>query len=306
MMIVTDIKCLRDPYIWVKDGVYYSYGTGWQCYKNTSGKLDGHWERIKFEVFITDTSIDGGDHWAPEVHEYNGAYYMFTTYRNKANEGRHGCTIMRSESLEGPFAEITGGTITPSDWDAIDGTLYVDPEGQPWMVFVREWVSAPHHVGTFTAAKLSDDLTHFISEPIELFRADEPIWKAPVHGGYVTDGCWMYTTAEGDLLMLWASFDAHGYVETVSRSSNGRLDGEWIHAETPLYSKAISGTYDGGHGMVFTDLDGQMYLSFHSPNRSTAGRPETPVFLAVREEGGTLVWDEPIPADHNPLQQEGH
>ncbi len=290
MMIVTDIKCLRDPYIWVKDGVYYAYGTGWQCYKNTSGKLDGHWERIKFEVSITDDSIDGGDHWAPEVHEYNGAYYMFTTYKSKGT-GFRGCTIMKSDSLEGPFVEITGGHITPENWDAIDGTLYVDTDGQPWMVFVHTWECMPNKVGSFAAAKLSKDFTHFISEPIELFLADEPAWAA--RG--VTDGCWMYTTAEGELLMLWSNFDADGYVEAISHSSNGRLDGEWIHEEKPLYSKSMTGTYDGGHGMVFTDVDGQMYLAFHSPNHATNNRMETPTFLAVREMNGTLVWDEPIP-----------
>ena len=296
-MIVTDIKWLRDPYVVVKDGVYYMYGTEWRCYKNTSGRLDGAWEKIDLTMTFAHPEWVGHDHWAPEVHEYNGAYYMFTTYRNMANDGRHGCTILRADSPEGPFVEVTDGTVTPAEYACIDGTLYVDPDGQPWMVFVSEWEGKEDLVGTFEAAKLSDDLSHFISDPIELFRADEPVWKAPVRGGYVTDGCWMYTTAEGDLLMLWASFDAHGYVETISRSSNGRLDGEWIHEEKPLYSKAMTGTYDGGHGMVFTDLGGQMYLSFHSPNHFTAGRGEKPVFLAVREENGTLVWDEPCPCE---------
>ena len=43
--------------------------------------------------------------------------------------------------------------------------------------------------------------------------------------------------------------------------------------------------------MLFTDTDGQMYLSIHSPNNSSAGRKETPVFIPVREQNGTLVWD---------------
>jgi hypothetical protein len=291
-MITSTINYLRDPCILVEDGVYYAYGTGWVCYKNTSGNLGGAWTKVGTVASVGDPALDGGDHWAPEVHKYNGAYYMFTTYKNKQT-GRHGCTILKSDSPEGPFAEITGGQITPAEWDAIDGTLYVDPEGQPWMVFVHEWISMPDKVGTFAAAKLSEDLTHFISEPFELFRADEPAWA--VMG--VTDGCWLYTTREGDLLMLWSNFDALGYTVAVARSSNGRLDGEWIHEKELLYSKAMTGEYDGGHAMIFTDVDGQMYLSFHSPNAAVGDRRETPVFLAIEEKDGRLVWAEDEKAD---------
>ena len=221
----------------------------------------------------------------------DGVYYAYGTgwvcYKNKQT-GRHGCTILKSDSPEGPFTEITGGQITPAEWDAIDGTLYVDPEGQPWMVFVHEWISMPDKVGTFAAARLSEDLTHFISEPFELFRADEPAWA--VMG--VTDGCWLYTTREGDLLMIWSNFDAFGYTVAVARSSNGRLDGEWIHEKELLYSKAMTGEFDGGHAMIFTGLDGQMYLSFHSPNAAVGNRKEKPVFLAIEEKDGRLVWAE--------------
>jgi beta-xylosidase len=291
-MITSTINYLRDPCILVEDGVYYAHGTGWVCYKNTSGDLGGAWTKVGTVASVGDPALDGGDHWAPEVHKYNGAYYMFTTYKNKKT-GRHGCTILKSDSPEGPFAEITGGQITPAEWDAIDGTLYVDPEGQPWMVFVHEWISMPDKVGTFAAAKLSEDLTHFISEPFELFRADEPAWA--VMG--VTDGCWLYTTKEGDLLMLWSNFDALGYTVAVARSSNGRLDGEWIHERELLYSKAMTGEYDGGHAMIFTALDGQTYLSFHSPNAAVGDRRETPVFLAIEEKDGRLVWAEDEKAD---------
>ncbi len=291
-MITTGIEKLRDPCILLEDGVYYAYGTGWTCYKNTGGKLDGPWIKVGKVASVADEARDGGSHWAPEVHKYNGAYYMFTTYLNQITNHR-GCTIMKSDSPEGPFVEITDGHITPASWDCIDGTLYVDPDGQPWMVFVHEWTCMPNGVGSFAAAKLSEDFTHFISEPIELFLANEPAWAT----AGVTDGCWMYTTEDGQLLMVWSNFDAHGYVVAVARSSNGRLDGEWIHDEKLLYSKYMTGVYDGGHGMIFTDTDGQMYLSFHSPNTAADDRKERPTFLAIREENGTLVWDEPKPSE---------
>lgn len=293
-MITTTIPCLRDPFIVVTDDAYYAYGTGWHCYKNSGEDLAGPWEDLGEVVRLKNPADAGNQHWAPEVHKYRGAYYMFTTY-NRLSTGRRGCTVLKSDTPEGPFVEISDGHVTPADWDAIDGTLYVDPDGQPWMVFVHEWVCMPGGIGSFAAAKLSDDLTHFISEPFELFKADEPEWATMG----ITDGCWMYTTKSGDLLMTWSNFGAEGYVVATARSSNGRLDGEWIHEEL-LYKRSmtVEDRYDGGHAMTFTARDGQMYLSFHSPNGAMGERRETPVFLAVREEGGRIVWDESCPA-HN-------
>ena len=283
-IITSSINQLRDPCIVVADGTYYAYGTGWRCYKNTSGKLSGSWTDLG--VVAQDPPNVAGDRWAPEVHYYNGAYYMFTTYRSSVNEHR-GCTIMKSDTPEGPFVEITNGHITPSDWDAIDGTFYVDEDGQPWMIFVHEWTSTDDKIGRMAAAKLSDDLTHFISEPIELFRADDPSWSK----NGVTDGCWMYKCETGELIMIWSNWDSAGYCVGIARSDNGRVDGKWTQDKPLLYSKAMTGTWDGGHGMIFTDTDGQMYLSLHSPNSATDTRKEKPVFIPIRERDGTLVWD---------------
>ena len=277
-------KKLRDPFILVENGVYYAYGTGWKCFKNTSGKLDGAFKKIDIEVTLAHPDTDGGSHWAPEVHKYNGSYYMFTTYLNSKTNHR-GCIILKADSPEGPFVEITDGHVTPAGWDAIDGTLYVDPDGQPWMVFVHEWTSMPGNIGAFAAAKLSDDLTHFISEPIELFKANEPVWAK----ANITDGCFMYTTEQGDLLMLWSNFDEFGYSVAVARSSNGRLDGEWTHEKDMLYSKYMTNVYDGGHAMVFRDTDGKKYITFHSPNTAADDRKETAVFLGIEEKDGRLI-----------------
>ena len=284
MLIVSSIPQLRDPCVLVEDGVYYAYGTGWVCWKNTSGNLKSGWQSLG--VVAQTPKYADNNYWAPEVHKYNGAYYMFTTYHS-SETGHRGCTIMKADRPEGPFVEITNGQITPHDWDAIDGTFYVDPDGQPWMIFVHEWTSTDDGVGRMAAAKLSDDLTHFISEPVELFRADDPAWSK----GNVTDGCWMYRCEDGQLLMLWSNWDSAGYCVGIARSADGRVDGTWTQDKELLYSKSMTGEYDGGHGMLFTDTDGQMYLSIHSPNSASAGRKETPVFIPVREENGKIIWD---------------
>lgn len=272
-MIVSKIPCLRDPFVLVENGRYYVYGTGWVCYRGD--RLDGDFELLDDIVEVP--SDVAGDKWAPEVHKYRDGYYMFTTYRSKTT-GKRGCTIMKADNPEGPFREITGGHFTPKDWDSIDATFYVDESGQPWSVFVHEWTSTDDHIGRMCAAKLSDDLTKLISEPIELFRADDPDWT----DNRVTDGCFMHKCKDGELIMLWSNFAPDGYAVGIARSDNGKPDGHWTHDSELLFSKAIDGKCDGGHGMLFTGLDGQLYLSVHSPNQAGAGRAhETPVFVPI-------------------------
>ncbi|MBE6583772.1 MAG: glycoside hydrolase [Ruminococcaceae bacterium] len=284
-MILSKIDRLRDPAILVENGVYYAYGTGWVCYKNTSGSLDGEWESLGMVATVPKNAQT--NYWAPEVHKYNGEFYMFTTYKSSEN-GHRGCTIMKSSSPEGPFIEISNGHLTPCDWDAIDATFYVDEEGQPWMVFVHEWTSTDDGIGRMAAAKLSSDLTCFISEPIELFRADDAPWA----NYCVTDGCWMYKCQTGELIMIWSNFAPDGYSIGIARSDNGRLDGKWTQDANRLFSKEITGNYDGGHGMIFKTLEDRLCLSLHSPNAPEGERQEKPIFVFIKEQNGTLVWDE--------------
>ena len=275
--IESSIDCLRDPFIVVFEGVYYAYGTGWVYYKNTTGDLASGWEGPVMCVEVPEDAET--NFWAPEVHRYNGKFYMFSTYLSKKT-GHRGCFIAESDTPEGPFRMISGGHLTPKEWDCIDGTFYIDKEGKPWMVFVHEWTSMPDHVGTMAAARLSDDLTHFISEPIELFRADAPKWAK----AGVTDGCFLYRTSDGRLLMTWSNFDAYGYCVAIAESDSGEIDGKWLQHDELLYSKGEDRLYDGGHGMLFRALDGKMYFSMHSPNGAVGDRHEKPVFYETEEE----------------------
>ncbi|MBQ7474928.1 MAG: family 43 glycosylhydrolase [Clostridia bacterium] len=272
----SDVFDLRDPFVLAEDGVYYMYGTGWVMYKNGSGDLRGPWEG-PFPV-VEDPADCDGCRWAPEVHRYRGAYYMFTTYRSAKN-GKKGCAVFRSERPEGPFRLHSDGHFTPGERESIDATLYVDRNGDPWTVYVDEWVATDDGVGRMAAARMADDLSRTVSEPIELFRADAPGWA--FDGSYVTDGPFLFDRADGSLSMIWSNFDRYGYCITVSRSPSGFVAGPWVHDPVPFYTKGETGRYDGGHGMVFRGTDGKDYLSFHSPNSGTEERGCKPVFLSL-------------------------
>ena len=131
-----------------------------------------------------------------------------------------GVWVFKSGSPLGPFKPVKDGSVTPSDWMCLDGTLWVE-NGQPWMVFCHEWCQTGN--GRMMAAPLSRDLAHFTSEPIELFRAAD----AP-DAEFVTDGPFLARTADGDLRMIWSNLvKGHGYSVLQCVSASGSVRGPW-------------------------------------------------------------------------------
>ena len=284
----TDDGLVRDPYVLVYENKYYLYGT---CLSNGKGYgcvVSENLEDWSYPVQVYTPAEDSdeiADFWAPECHYYNGSFYLFATYRSKETDKR-GTAIFKASSPLGPFEMITDGHATPKGRDCIDGTLYIDGDGQPWMVYVNEWTSSPDEVGEMAAAKLSDDLSCFISEPIVLFRAKEHLWTT----GNITDGPCLYRTENGRLIMLWSNISkSGGYAVGMAVSDNGEIDGNWIHYPEAFYEKGSSFEYDGGHPMIFRTLDGELMMSIHSPNGETNGVHETVRFLPLEDTGDMLV-----------------
>ncbi len=281
---------VRDPFVLKYDGVWYMYGTGlkqngYGCVYSTDLKNWSEPVRVYEPQGVCDVE---GDWWAPECHYYNGSFYLFATYRSAAT-GKRGVGIFRSADPLGPFEIITGGHITPKESDSIDGTLYVDEDGQPWMIYVGEWTSSEDGIGTMMAAKLSDDLTSFVSEPVLLFRAKDKNSE----NGFVTDGPFLYKTKGGRLIMLWSNFGKSGYSVFVASSSNGKIDGKWRQQPGELY-KATEKHADGGHAMLFTADDGSLIMSIHSPNTATDENPTTALFIPVEDTGDTLITKDDV------------
>lgn len=274
---------IRDPFILVDGGKYYMYGTrgksawdgkctGLDVY--VSSDLEDWSEPVEAftapEGFWADRNF-----WAPEVHEYKGAYCMFVSF--KSETACRGTQILRAQSPMGPFLLHSDGPVTPRDWECLDGTLYVSPDGKPYMVFCHEWVQVRD--GEMCAIELSDDLRRAVSQPRLLFRASEPAWSVKGAETYVTDGPFMYRTQQGRLLMIWSSHAAKGYCEAIAYSDNGDITGAWQHDGRLLFEE------NGGHGMIFRTLEGGLRFIYHQPNNTPMERPH---IVALREEGDTL------------------
>lgn len=266
---------IRDPFILPHEGKYYLYAQnyphGFKAY--VSEDLVEWSEPVSIIDFPKDFWATK-DFWAPEVHFYRGSFYLFASLMSET--ANRGTQIFKASSPLGPFEPISEGPQTPRDWMCLDGTLYCDRNGTPYMVFCHEWLQIKN--GTICYAQLSEDLTHFVGEPRVMFAAHDFDFVQHITddaNNFVTDGPFFHRCENGDLLMIWSSFAEKGYLESVLKSDNGELDGHWI-PQNLLFDT------DGGHGMIFRDFDGNLKLPLHYPN---SGDEHLMLFDLVENEG---------------------
>ena len=264
---------IRDPFIYTdkENGCYYMYGT-------TALKGATYDTETTFAVYKT-TDLENFDdgkvifdgsqigfwgkqnYWAPEMHKYNGKYYLFASF--KANGKCRATQILVCDTPDGTFVPLSDKPATPENWECLDGTLWVE-DGVPYIVFCHEWLQVKD--GEIWAQALTADLTATVGEPFMLFKASDAKDVSEIKegtGDYVTDGPFFYKE-DGKLTMIWSSFLDGRYV--VLKAQSDSIKGEWTHLGSQL-------DFDGGHAMLFETFDGQRMISLHSPNTSPYERP---------------------------------
>ena len=282
---------IRDPFVLADNGTYYLYeskpwfgGNGVSV--RTSKDLE-HWSEKKVAMVVPE-GVPVTAVWAPEVHKYEGAYYLFTTLTEKKESAPikaldpkakeehltpRGTWVFKAESPLGPFRPVKTGPVPPKEWMTLDGTLYVE-DGQPYMVFCHEWCQVDN--GRMCYAPLAKDFASFTAPPKTMFAARDAMPGA----SHVTDGPFFYRSPRnGDLYMIWSNFvKGHGYCVLLRKSTTGKIAGPWTNDEI-LYGK------NGGHGMLFRTFDGKLILTLHQPN---SGEAERMKLFEIEDTGHTL------------------
>jgi beta-xylosidase len=298
---IRDIN-IRDPFILpvAPDSIYYMYGTSSQ--QDANGQLLGGvavyrskdlqtWEGPQQVFTVPGDNWITGTVWAPEVHAYRGRYYLFATLNSNLEWKKQknsppftfrGTQIFHADTPEGPFLPFDRVPHTPMDYMALDGTLWVE-DGTPYMVFCHEWVQITD--GTMEVVELKPDLSAPVDKPLSLFCASSAPWAPEGRSSYVTDGCFVYRTKSGKLLMIWSSFTQEGYAVGVAESVTGKIRGPWKQHPEPLFNS------NGGHGMIFRTFDDRLCIVFHQPNNPGGAErahifelEDTGLSLSVKQE----------------------
>ena len=297
---------IRDPFVLPDPAakVYYIYGS-------TNRGLSPTDARKEVVVYKTRDLEDWGEPitawtvpaghwgretvWAPEVHRYQGKFYLFVTLTSTQTlptpDGRppnvmRGTEILVADRPEGPFTPFGHGAQTPHDWMALDGTLYVEDD-VPYMVFCHEWIQITD--GSMEKVRLTPDLSSAVGTPTTMFHASDAPWtrcrgdigelfQGKRYHASITDGPWLHRTKTGKLIMLWSSYGPAKYAVGQAASTSGTLAGPWVQDAEPLW------TDDGGHPMLFTTFEGRLVMAIHQPNR----RVERARFFEMDDSGDRL------------------
>src|SRR5690349_13430265 len=146
----SDVR-VRDPFVLADPATktYYIYNsTDWGSETDQKRKsvvvyrskdLE-HWDGPTPVFEVPDDHWARETIWAPEVHRYQGRYYLFVTLTSKdtlptpagrPQNVKRGTEILVSDRPDGPFRPLARNPQTPADWMSLDGTLWVE-DGVPY------------------------------------------------------------------------------------------------------------------------------------------------------------------------------
>jgi len=271
---------VKDPYI-LADPVsekYYLYANKFKCgvtpkdrkgTGNTFYAMESvdlvHWSN-PILVFEQNDFWASEDYTAPEVHYYKEKYYLISSFSAPGKLRR--CQALVADNPLGPFVPF-GKPLTPPAWQCMDGTLYVDREGAPWLVFAHDWVQV--FDGQICAIRLADDLSEPVSDPIILFRGSEAPWGddfvySTDEGGGAARAPWVHRMKDGGLVILWTNCTPYGYAVGIAKSLSDEIYGPWQQYDKPVYA------LDGAHASLFRRFgDGMLMMPLHHIGRDGPG-----------------------------------
>lgn len=289
LRLYAKIQSIASPNFLLYHGVYYlPQGTdnGYAVAKGVNVYKIGAPKTVFDADTCTNPDFEGwGNYGTPRLYEYQGKFYLFASYQS-ASTMDLGVAVFRSDTPDGQYEMISKGHLQPEGWDASDPVLYIDPQGQPWMIFVHEWTSMADWTGDISAVQLSDDLTETVGEFYTLFRAND----CPAYpDNQITEAPYVDTLPDGTLALLWSG-SSGGIFTSVAYSTDGVL-GPWKQAEAPLFSRDTACPENffgrgGGAASLFRDQEGRLRMSLSI--LTDTGDETISVFLHVDDSNGVL------------------
>ncbi|MFZ4262414.1 glycoside hydrolase family 43 protein [Sphingobacterium sp. HJSM2_6] len=247
-----------DPFILLHNGTYYAYGTsnpnGIDVY--TSDDLM-NWKEPKQKMALKKGDVWGEKwFWAPEVHYYQGKFYMFYS----AEE--HICVAVADHPL-GPFTQDIKKPMIANE-KCIDNSLYVD-NGKPYMLYDR----------------FNDGLNVWIAElEPDLLSIKEGTEKPCIHVSQKWEEVWPRVN-EGPFIIkhkkkYFMTYSGNSYESPfygIGYATADQITGPWTkYAHNPILQKPKN-LVGVGHSATFKDKEGNWRVVFHAHHSQTKIHP---------------------------------
>ncbi|PTB94656.1 arabinan endo-1,5-alpha-L-arabinosidase [Marivirga lumbricoides] len=307
---MSDIR-VHDPVMAKHDGTYYLFCTGMGIDVFSSSDMK-NWKR---EAPVFDKALEwtnnvvpdfSGHIWAPDIHFYEGKYYLYYSVsafaKNTSAIGVATNTTLNPQSSDFKWEDqgIVVQSVPNRDlWNAIDPNIIEGKDGTAWMSFGSFWEG-------LKMVKLSGDRTS-IAEPQVWHtiakRERSPFLADAEPGDAALEAPFIFK--KGDLYYLFVSWDycCRGenstYKVVVGRS--GDITGPFYDQSGKSMAKGggtlvIEGNKDwagAGHNSAYT-FDGKDYFIFHAYDANDKGHSKLKVAEMSWTEDGWPVIDPKI------------
>jgi beta-xylosidase len=298
-----------DPFVLRVDDRYFAYGT------NDTDRTDKafeilesldlvHWRSIGRALEPVD-GLDVRDHWAPEVAERDGTFYMY--FSAGVQDRQHRIRLAVADRPEGPF-RYEGIVLTPDEPFAIDANPFLDDDGQ-WYLYFAHDVLDGERVGTSIAVDRMVDMQTLAGEPRTVVPPTAD-WQLFAHNRQMYGHTYEWHTVEGAHVVkrfgrYWCLYSGGPW--------NGPTYGaSWAVADAPLgpftdaagagpaLLKSRTGQALGpGHNSLVTTPNGVDYIVYHAWDPAHTARRMFIDRLDWTADGprtaGPTVTPQPIP-----------
>ncbi len=266
-----------DPWLEYYDGNYYLITTTFTGILGIrkSPTLAGLATAPNVQVWSDTTSTRNTNIWAPELHQFNGHWYL---YYSAGPSGVSCCDSQRTHVLEssgtdplGPYTykgSLTGSNLTPGGW-LIDATV-LQANSKLYLVgsgfingskqsLVIAPMSNPYTLSSDTFTIISSPTLSWETSGAAVNEGPEPLY----HGGrtFLTFSASYCTTADYKLGLLELTGS-----DPLSPSS-------WTKTQSPVFQRSdTGGVYGPGHNGFFSSPDGtENWIVYHANSSSSGG-----------------------------------
>ena len=236
-----------------KDNSDFYYMPDWHCYSSQDMQ---NW--TDHGMLLSWNSFSWGKEdsaWASQCIERNGKFYYYVTLEHK-NGGGRAIGVAVADSPTGPFKDALGKPLCGPNWDYIDPTVFIDDDGQAWLMFGNP---------TCYYVKLKEDMIT-LDGSIGHFDMNSSTFgpgggKASSYG----EGPWFYK--RGDLYYLvFAAFYNGESSESIGYSTAPSPTGPWKYGGQVM---KMHNCFTNHPGVI--DFKGHSYFFYHDASLPGGG-----------------------------------
>lgn len=231
----------------------FYYMPDWHCYSTTDMQnWTDHGMILSWDSFTWGKEDSA---WASQCIERNGKFYYYVTLENKSGGGR-GIGVAVADSPTGPFKDAIGKPLCGPNWDYIDPTVFIDDDGQAWLMFGNP---------TCYYVKLNEDLIS-LNGQINHFEMNSDSFgpgggKASSYG----EGPWFYKRNDLYYLVYAAFYNGEGS-ESIGYSTAPSPTGPWSYGGQVMKTHNCFTNHPG-----IIDYKGNSYFFYHDASLKNGG-----------------------------------